>query len=351
MWRCARCARQKQPVVKWLLVKGEIHFEEVEMSRSVFTFVTRGGRLVVAVLLSTMVLAVLSHANATAQQDADWAPRAREVYIYQGQCRQEGEGVRRVDAPCQINLIRIDVRGAGRQFAVAWSAALPSDARLEAFVGTLDGSTFLVEEKKPQFARSGKGILTAQEIDITVNETLERGPNAGQVRVFHYKGTFLSKQVGRTPATVVSGNKGGNPSLSGKAAAPSLGESGMKFQGECRQTLNGKVTADGPCTISVRCSSRDLITGEQLAGTDVLCYINADGRGYQPEPVIRKSGETLALEKAIESPYEGTANVSARGALREDGINATVTKTFVDGPRKGQVLVTTYVGKSERKLQ
>ena len=137
--------------------------------------------------------------------------RPATLYIYQGRCRQEGEGVRRVDAPCQINLIRIDVPGRGRQFAVAWSAALPSDARPEAFVGTLDSSTFSVEEKKPQFARSGKGILTPQEIDITVKETLERGPNAGQVRVFHYKVTLLRKQVGRTPATVVPRNKGGTP--------------------------------------------------------------------------------------------------------------------------------------------
>jgi hypothetical protein len=125
----------------------------------------------------------------------------------------------------------------------------------------------------------------------------------------------------------------------------------VRFRGECRQALNGKVTADGACTISVRCSSRDAITGEELAGNDLLCYINADGRGFDSEPTIRKSGEKLALDKAIESPYDGTADVSASGSLREDGINATVTKTFVDGRRKGQVLVTTYSGKSEKKLQ
>jgi hypothetical protein len=139
--------------------------------------------------------------------------------------------------------------------------------------------------------------------------------------------------------------------LNGKAAAQRPATAQINYKGECRQTLNGKVTADGACRISVKCSSHDAITGEELAGNDLLCYINADGRGFASEPAIRKSGDKLALDKAIDSPYDGTANVSASGSLREDGINATVTKTFVDGRLKGQVLVTTYSGKSEKKPQ
>ena len=64
--------------------------------------------------------------------------------------------------------------------------------------------------KKPPYVRSGKGILTEQEIDLTVKETLERGANAGQVCVFRYKGTLLRKNTPAPAAAVVPRDKGGS---------------------------------------------------------------------------------------------------------------------------------------------
>jgi hypothetical protein len=118
-----------------------------------------------------------------------------------------------------------------------------------------------------------------------------------------------------------------------------------EYRGECTQTVDGKSTVQGACTISVKCDQLDperwKASFPELVGTDGwVCHLGVSDLprfdGSRMEGFI-KTGEKLAFSKT-RAPQRGT------GSLTETEVTATVTmqKPTVSGT---QTTVLSYKGK------